>query len=562
MKRPACYSRFLVSLSLLSVLSTHSIAADKIPIRDGTALARLVAESSAHGPEMAIAAAAGSKVDIPKWLAAHYRRNHSELPKAALALDPTGGYPMVLENLYSWMLLHQDLKPSPAPELKAATAPSVGANLKISGESDTPRSESDIRINPSNPQQIIGASNNIGNGRQANFFSGDGGVTWGQTTLPLLSADSLHSDPTVGWTSDGTAWATTIGINADSTVLQMRAYKSNDGGENWIFDATFSGDQTSADKQMMWVDYSPTSPFRDRIYVIWHNNRPAFVTFRDALGWRAPTRVSRTETTGTAIGSDIATNEAGHVFAVWPDTGSKNLFFVKSTDGGETFSQPLPIHRTFATFQINVPAFAERSALVGASIAASGNNVYVSWIDLSGDVGCKTPASEPSGDADSTCKSRVWFMRSMDGGQTWGEPIQINPEMGKTDQFNQRLALDSETGNLGLIYYNTGTGADRNKSNLVFQFSTDAGQKWSTPVAVVTTATTDETTVEADNGNQYGDYNGLSAIKGVFFPCWTDRRDNGSEAIFTAKITLKQTSPGRFDAIVASAGTLPSPGQK
>src|SRR5262249_4126123 len=204
-----------------------------------------------HEPEMALAAPVATiKLDIPPWLAAHYRRNHSEMPKAALQLDPTGGYPLVLENLHAWMLLHQDLQPPPAPGLTEVAAPSVGPNVNLSGAHDNPHSESDIRINPNNPKQIIAGCNNIGNNRQGQFFSADGGAAWGKTTLPLLSADSLHSDATVDWTSDGTAWATTIGINADSTVLQMRAYKSTDGGRTWVFDGTFSGNQTSADKQM------------------------------------------------------------------------------------------------------------------------------------------------------------------------------------------------------------------------------------------------------------------------------------------------------------------------
>jgi hypothetical protein len=84
----------------------------------------------------------------------------------------------------------------------------------------------------------------------------------------------------------------------------------------------------------------------------------------------------------------------------------------------------------------------------------------------------------------------------------------------------------------------------------MFQFSTDVGKTWNNPPTKVTSATTDETTVEADNGNQYGDYNGLSVAKGIFFPCWTDRRDNGSESIFTAKITLQQNSPGVFTAVL------------
>jgi hypothetical protein len=546
------YAGIILSVMATAGFSTAALAQDA-KVRAGTALARLVAEASSHSEILVTAAAAPPRIDIPPWLAAHYRRNHSEMPKVAIQFDPTGGYPMALESLYAWMLRHQDLQPSPAPALTAAV-PSVGQNLSISGASNNPRSESDIRINLNNPQQIIAASNNIGNSRQAQFFSSDGGISWGQTTLPLLTSDSLHSDPTVAWTSDGTAWATTIGINADNTVLQMRAYKSTDGGKNWIFDGTFSGDQTNADKQMMWVDLAATSAFRDRIYVIWHNGQPAYVSYRSSAGWHAPIRISGAETTGTAIGSDITGNAAGNVFAVWPDTGSKSLFFVKSTDGGNTFTAPRLIARTFATFQVSVPAFANRSALVGTSIATFNDNVYVAWADLSGDNGCKVPANEPANNVNSDCKSRIWFAASSNSGLTWSEPAHINPEAVRSDQFNHRLAVDPETGILGIVYYSASTDLDRKKTNLMFQFSTDGGKTWSKQPTKVTTAMTDETTVDADNGNQFGDYNGLSVAKGVFFPCWTDRRDNGSEAIFTARITLSQSSPGVFQALVADAG--------
>jgi hypothetical protein len=548
------YRGIILSLLATMAIPTASIAQDA-NVRPGTALARLVAEVSSHSEMLATAAAAPPRIDIPAWLRAQYRRNHSEMPRVAAQADPTGGYPLALESLYVWMLRHQDLQPSPAPSLSAA-APSVGANRRISGASDNPRSESDIRINFNNTQQIIAGSNNIGNSRQAQFFSSDGGTSWGQTTLPLLSADSLHSDPTVAWTSDGTAWATTIGINADNTVLQMRAYKSTDGGQNWTFDGTLSGDQTSADKQMMWVDLAQTSPFRDRIYVIWHNGAPAFVSYRSSAGWHAPVRLSGAETTGTAIGSDITTNAAGHVFAAWPDTGSKGLFFVKSTDGGNTFTSPRLITRTIASFQVAVPAFASRSALVGISIGAFQDNAYVAWLDLSGENGCRAPANEPAEDINSDCKSRVWFSSSSDGGLTWSMPTQINRDGSRGDQFNHRLAVDPETGNLGIVYYNSGTGPDRKKTHLMFQFSTDKGRTWSEPTRV-TTAMTDETTVNADNGNQYGDYNGLSVAKGVFFPSWTDRRNNGSEEIVTAKITLAESSPGNFRAVVADVSPPP-----
>jgi hypothetical protein len=555
--------------SLLVIVGTTAVTArphndaevaqgeESIPIKPGSALAALVKEVEKHematdvAARKAAAVATGRrrKIDIEDWLKAHYLRNHPQARIAAVAApnDPTEGFPLALESLQNWMLRHQDLRPDAPPQAAAKAKVGVGKNLRISGNNTTPRSESDIRINFADPKMIIAGSNNLGESRQAQFFSDDGGASWGQTTLPLLPGDSLHSDPTVDWTSDGTAWATTIGIDASTTDLEMRAYRSTDGGQTWTFDGTFSGDQRSADKQMTWVDRSPTSAFKDNIYVIWHNNRPAFINRRLSSGWQAPLQVSGAETTGTAIGSDITTNAVGEVFAVWPDTGSQSLFFIKSIDGGANFTGPGAIARTFGSFQIGVPAFARRALLVGVSIAAfrntARNDVYVSWTDLSGEAGCNTPNDEPGTDVNSPCKSRIWFTRSTDGGGSWETARQVNPSADRSDQFNHKLAVDPNSGVLGIIYYGTGTGPDRKKTNLFFQPSVDNGTTWGAATKV-TEATTDETTSTADLGNQYGDYNGLSVVNGVFFPCWTDRRNNESEAIFTARISVTASAAG------------------
>ena len=210
---------------------------------------------------------ATDKIGLPQWLRVYWRKQHPEVEYRDD--DPTGGYPRVLRNLHAWMLTHQDLQPDPpsgpapptdiAPTRIAETEPAapmavaptrvIGTNLRISGAQTTSRSESDIRVNYNNASQIIAASNAINASRQAQFSSSDGGTTWSQTTLPLVLNDSLHSDPTVDWTTDGTAWATTIGIQGAN--LRLRAYQSTDGGATWTFDATFSGTQANADNQMM-----------------------------------------------------------------------------------------------------------------------------------------------------------------------------------------------------------------------------------------------------------------------------------------------------------------------
>ncbi len=431
-------------------------------------------------------------------------------------------------------------------------------NLRISGAQSFPISESDIRVNYYDTSQIIAAANEISpNGTQAQFYSSDGGFTWGQTNLPLASGsgDAVHGDPAVDWTSDGTAWAITIGFQRDALGfpenLHLRCYKSTDGGQTWAFESTPSGTQTNADKEVMWVDHSPTSPFKDNMYVIWHNGLPAFVARRTGIGgaWATPIQVSGAETIGTAIGGDVKTNSAGDVFAFWPDTISRKLLVVKSTDGAATFGAPVTIATTFGSYEIAVPSDDDRKALIfisgGAHRTETKNLVYAIWPDLSGAPGC-TSGSGPGTDATSTCKSRIWFSRSTDGGATWEPARMINNQASLNDQFHPRLAVDETNGELVVIYDDTVSDLKRLQTDVWMQTSCDHGVTWS-PATKVTTAQTDETVSGADKGqlgNQYGDYNGLSGYAGRFFPSWTDRRSGGREEIWTAPIPKEMIDPG------------------
>ena len=512
----------------------------------GSALERLIREHQDFHllrPEEAT-----DRIGIPPWLRVYWRKQHPELDYRAE--DPTGGYPRILRNLHAWMVAHPDLQPEPA-SAPADTVPSkpfaakVGADLQISGVQATPCSESDIRINLGDTNKIISAANAIGGSRQAQFFSADGGATWRQATLPLALSDTSQSDPSVGWTTDGTAWATTIGKQASigtPATLQLRAYQSTDGGQTWAFDDTVSGAQTNADKQLMWVDNSPASPFKDNIYVIWHNGTPAFVNRRNGPtgSWQTPVQVSGAETTGTAIGGDVTTNSSGDVFAMWPDSVGRGLWVAKSTDGGASFGSPVAIATTFAAFDISVPSFAQQHALIflsaGAYSTAVKDLVYAVWTDLTGAAGCSSTGNAPGNDVTSACKTRIWFSRSTDGGATWAAATMINDQASLNDQFNPRLAVDQVNGSVAVIYYNTVGDPGRLKTDVWLQTSTDDGVTWSA-AAKVTTGQTDESAAGADS-NQYGDYNGLCGAAGTFFPSWTDRRNGALEEIWAAPIAV------------------------
>jgi hypothetical protein len=442
------------------------------------------------------------------------------------------------------MLSHQDLleEMSEVDLGPIAERSTAGTNVRASGAQTSPRSESDIRINFLNPSQVIAASNAItSGGHQAMFYSSNGGSTWGQTTLPFTTGDAFHSDPTVDWRSDGSAWSTTIGINSTGTSLKMRTYKSTTAGSAWTFESTFSGTQTSADKQMMWIDHSATSSFKDSIYACWHNGNPAFINRRTATGaWGTPLQVSGTETTGTAIGCDIKSNSAGEVFVFWPTTSNRRIIVRKSTNGGSTWAPAVIVRTMFDAYDIGIPSFANRRALIytsgGAYRNGTTNNVYVAWTDLTGATGCTSASNEPGTNAASTCKTRIWFSRSTDGGTTWSAAKMINNQASLNDQFNQALAVDESTGRIAIIYYDTVGDSTRKKTNVYYQTSADGGVTFGAAVKV-TTAQTDETVSGADSGNQYGDYNSLSGWASKFIPSWTDRRSAAKEEIWTAPIT-------------------------
>jgi hypothetical protein len=232
------------------------------------------------------------------------------------------------------------------------------------------------------------------------------------------------------------------------------------------------------------------------------------------------------------------------VFGAWPTTGNSKIFVVKSTNGGVSYGTPVQIATTFDSYDIGVPSFAVRRALIyvtlGAYNSGTTNDVYATWTDLSGVTGCTAPANEPGTNTASSCKTRIWFARSVDGGATWQAKSKVNDQASLNDQFNQWMAVDETTGRISLMYYDTVADAGRKKTDVWYQTSTDRGATWSAPFKV-TTAMTDESVAGAD-GNQYGDYNGMSGYAGNFLPSWTDRR-SGIEEIFTATVSETPCTP-------------------
>src|ERR1700681_1192923 len=90
---------------------------DKDHVLPGSNLEKLIAENQEFGllrPEET-----RDSLRIPLWLRVLWHKNHPY--DRYSAQDPTGGYPLVLNEVHEWMLSHQDLKPGKIPPLGPAT---------------------------------------------------------------------------------------------------------------------------------------------------------------------------------------------------------------------------------------------------------------------------------------------------------------------------------------------------------------------------------------------------------------------------------------------------------
>jgi hypothetical protein len=73
------------------------------------------------GPEEAT-----DDLPLPPWLRVHWRKHHPDADYSG----PSGGYPLVLHELYGWLLRHQDLIPDPADRVVPDDLPDVRSPLR------------------------------------------------------------------------------------------------------------------------------------------------------------------------------------------------------------------------------------------------------------------------------------------------------------------------------------------------------------------------------------------------------------------------------------------------
>jgi hypothetical protein len=383
-------------------------------------------------------------------------------------------------------------------------------------------SESDIRVDPTNPQHLIGSSKWIvsaeGYDHLLGFYeSFDGGKTWPvQGHVPGYEGWTDNTDPVGAFDGFGNYYEInlpyqffyksdgskdyTVGKSqepnpaqpAEAISVSVRPRGARTATQ-WITTANGKPDIIASydavgnepDKQWIAIDTDPQSPHYNRIYAMWvdfHSATPVpYVSYADArangthTAWSAPQPLPvppHSPQGMTYLLPHVAPN--GNVYTTLTNFNPKqgfccvNVAVDGSTDGGRTWAtvgtpvsniQPPPLTYANTTFRDGI----ENTFAVGDHAGPNGAYpLYVAYEDYSAGV------------------DNVLLTASYDRGKTWTPPVQVNDNATAADEFQPNLAVAVD-GTVSANFYDRRLALDPNQPFGASNYCIDASIQFYTP---------------------------------------------------------------------------------
>src|SRR5881409_2102614 len=325
------------------------------------------------------------------------------------------------------------------------------------------QSETFTTANPDNPNQIVVAYNDS---RGRNFtpinISGASASTDGGNTFTRLTKANGQSpfnntlgDPVVLYNKPTGTWFT-VWLDVGCGGQGLGGYKSTTPWDpnSWTHFCAFN--EGSADRESGWADNNPSSPFFGRLYVSWNDfNQPnanIFVVSSTDAGatWSSPHMVSTQATfiRDVQITGDLA--GSGTIYVAGMDEGGggfphndTNLIF-KSTDGGATWSNTYTGTPFPGPGVTSAGYFAGIFSTNGCYWRHEGWGEPAAFNNIVSLIYAQHGAGSDAGD--------VFYIRSTDGGVTFGTPLMLNTDGGTRPQWQPNLSV-SPTGTLFATWY-------------------------------------------------------------------------------------------------------------
>ena len=433
------------------------------------------------------------------------------------------------------------------------------------------RSESCLAINPRNPQNLVGASKKFTDPAAYLFkigviYSFDGGDTWAEATLPSEPGWDCLTDPWVAFDHFGTVYLVAEpdrflpekqGTPYSLEAFGMYVYRSHDGGRTWGPPQPLDLDSED-DKQCVICDNNPRSPHYGNVYVVWGALAPLkFARSTDhGATWHGVGGgpVGPIPGAPSVFAPDVTVSADGTVHILWHYPGSSEVSYVRSTDGGLTFSpSPLAAVTGMVSLSGHLPEDGGFPHFPGArfrvltlinTCVAAPRLVVVTWADMRDG------------------HSRIYYRRSLDNGVTWdgppsGQALLPHVTYGDLQCFHPQTVATG-TGVIGCAFYVYGPepggrlirvqlAGSWDDSATFDEFATVTDRSWDPLI--------DAPHSHGDPQTDFiGEYFGLDADEEDFGVLWTDTRTGVQELFFNRVATKRVSCPHVPDLVAEILG--------
>lgn len=314
-----------------------------------------------------------------------------------------------------------------------------GPNIRVTRDSPNYypfENEPSIAINPTNPSNIVVAAHDYGDPNYivgiAAYRSFDGGRTWMGPSRMIPTYGNSLSDPSLAFGRDGTLYLSYLSVGAYSEITLA---VSRDGGATWSFTRALkytSG--TLYDKPWIAVGPDPADPLKDVIYI----------TYTEFKGY----------------------------FEV-----NTSIKIIRSRDGGNTFEGPFRVSWEGSISDILVQW--------SYPVVDQDGTLYVSFFGIKIERGVYG----------SRAVQGIWVAKSLDGGETFSEPVLAAethwwfPYFSGLYGFRWLVPTPATAvgpdGTIYIAYEDDPDGPEGpDMADIFLVYSRDGGRTWSEPVRV------------------------------------------------------------------------------
>jgi hypothetical protein len=245
----------------------------------------------------------------------------------------------------------------------------------------------------------------------------------------------------------------------------------------------------------------------------------------------------------------------------WFGATSQNILLSKSTDLGQTFSDPVIVTRLNTngsgigdlglTYSNTNSSSFRAFVLPQAAVNPVTGDIYVVYNDQ--------PKGNPKDKAD------IFFTMSSDGGNTWSSPLRVNDDLTTTDQWQPAIAVTPDGSHVGIFWYDRRN--DPTNDSLIDRYgviATVSGHSLSfAPNFRISNVSFPPAFAQDPfvHPDYMGDYDMATADNNYFYTSWGDNRL--SDAFYAnqpdVRFALIPVTGGNPPAVTYSGSTTASP---